>query len=125
MRILIKNGLVIDPVKQSREIRNIYIENGIFVSGNGFVADREIDAEGKAVMPGLIDAHCHLREPGFEYREDIVSGTRSAARGGFTTIACMPNQGSDNAAIVEYIIHKAEDRDREGVELVRLQKAEG
>ncbi|MDD2373785.1 MAG: dihydroorotase [Eubacteriales bacterium] len=112
MRILIKNGLVIDPVKQSREIRNIYIENGIFVSGNGFVADREIDAEGKAVMPGLIDAHCHLREPGFEYREDIVSGTRSAARGGFTTIACMPNTSPvcDNAAIVEYIIHKAEEQ---------------
>ncbi|WP_422678824.1 dihydroorotase [Clostridium thermosuccinogenes] len=68
-----------------------------------------IDAEGKYVLPGLVDAHCHLRDPGFEYKEDIESGTRSAAKGGFTSIACMPNTNPviDNEAMVKYIINKA------------------
>ena len=61
------------------------------------------------MLPGLVDAHCHLREPGFEYKEDIESGTRSAAAGGFTSIACMPNTNPviDNEAIIKYIINKA------------------
>jgi dihydroorotase len=61
------------------------------------------------VLPGLVDAHCHLRDPGFEYKEDIESGTRSAAKGGFTSIACMPNTNPiiDNEAIIKYILNKA------------------
>ncbi|WP_423230849.1 dihydroorotase [Anaerobacterium chartisolvens] len=67
-----------------------------------------IDATGKYILPGLVDAHCHLRDPGFEYKEDIESGTRSAAMGGFTSVACMPNTNPviDNQAMVKYVINK-------------------
>lgn len=69
-----------------------------------------IDAQGKLLAPGLIDMHVHLREPGFEYKEDIASGTRSAARGGFTTIACMPNTRPviDTVETVQYVLNKAQ-----------------
>ncbi|NLD49978.1 MAG: dihydroorotase [Clostridiaceae bacterium] len=68
-----------------------------------------IYAQGKYVLPGLVDAHCHLRDPGFEYKEDIESGTRSAAVGGFTSIACMPNTNPviDSEPLVKYVINKA------------------
>ncbi|WP_094546795.1 dihydroorotase [Petroclostridium xylanilyticum] len=116
MRILIKNGHVIDPKNRRDDKLDIYIENGLIVE-----IDKEldysggdievIDAEGKLVVPGLIDMHCHLREPGYEYKEDIESGTRSAAVGGFTSIACMPNTNPviDNQAIVEYVKTKAKN----------------
>ncbi|MDK2798619.1 MAG: dihydroorotase [Clostridiales bacterium] len=114
MRILIKNGHVIDPQNNRDDILDIYVENGMIVeieknldySGGEIEV---IDAKDKLVVPGLIDMHCHLREPGYEYKEDIESGTRSAAVGGFTSIACMPNTNPviDNQAIVEYIKVKA------------------
>jgi dihydroorotase len=68
-----------------------------------------IDASGLLVSPGLIDMHAHLRDPGFEYKEDIASGTRSAARGGFTTVACMPNTRPviDTPETVKYVLDKA------------------
>ncbi len=68
-----------------------------------------IDLNGLHVFPGLVDAHCHLRDPGQEYREDIVTGTRSAAAGGFTDVACMPNTVPvmDNKAVVRYVMEKA------------------
>ncbi len=89
---------------------NIYIENGVFVDSLSDKADEVIEAEGLTVMPGLVDMHCHLREPGFEYREDIKTGTRSAAKGGFSSVCCMPNTKPvcDNAAVVEGILRKAE-----------------
>lgn len=69
----------------------------------------EIDATGKLVTPGLIDMHVHLREPGFEHKETIATGTASAAKGGFTTIACMPNTRpvTDNADVVKLVLDKA------------------
>ncbi|AFH64479.1 dihydroorotase [Paenibacillus caseinilyticus] len=69
-----------------------------------------VDAAGKLLTAGLIDMHVHLREPGFEYKEDIASGTRSAAKGGFTTIACMPNTRPviDTVETVKYVLDKAE-----------------
>ncbi|MCG8502861.1 MAG: dihydroorotase [Firmicutes bacterium] len=114
MRIFIKNGHVIDPQNHRDDVLDIYIEDGVIVeieknldySGGEMTV---IDARGKLVVPGLIDMHCHLREPGYEYKEDIESGTRSAAVGGFTSIACMPNTAPviDSQAIVEYINNKA------------------
>ena len=94
----------------SGEKVTIFIENGVFTDSLSADADEVIDAEGLTVFPGLIDMHCHLREPGFEYREDIKSGTKSAAKGGFTSVCCMPNTKPvcDNAAVVEGILRKAE-----------------
>ncbi len=113
MKIIIKGGLVVDPASSLSQIQDLYIEDRQIVTALSGPADQVIDATGLAVLPGLIDPHSHLRDPGFEYREDIISGTRSAARGGFTAVACMPNTNpvTDNAPVVHYIRSKAE---REG-----------
>ncbi len=115
MKLLIKNGHVIDPVNGIDKVTDIYVENGI-ISEVGVETDLSgidmavIDAEGKIVAPGLVDMHVHLREPGQEYKEDIETGTRAAACGGVTSVACMPNTDPvvDNAAIVNYIKTRAE-----------------
>ena len=116
MRILIKNGRVLDPKNQIDSVMDVYIEDGEIVQmepdidmDGGDI--EEIDATGLIVAPGLVDMHCHLREPGYEYKEDIETGTRSAAMGGFTSIACMPNTKPvvDNRAVVEYIINRARE----------------
>ena len=112
MRIFIKNAsVVIDG--QVKNNMNIYIENGSLISidsSKTYEADRIIDAKGLYVLPGLVDAHCHLRDPGYEYKEDILSGKRSAAKGGFTAVACMPNTKPvvDNVTVVRYIIDKVQ-----------------
>jgi dihydroorotase len=112
MKILIKNGNIIDAKSKINGVFDLLIEDGI-IKEIGHDIDMSsgdvIDATGKLVLPGFVDAHCHLRDPGFEYKEDIESGTRSAARGGFTSIACMPNTNPviDSEAIVKYIINKA------------------
>jgi len=112
LRTLIKGGHVIDVKSNINECLDILIEDGKIVEiGKDveFVNGDIIYAEGKYVLPGLVDAHCHLRDPGQEYKEDIETGTRSAAKGGFTSIACMPNTEPviDNQAIVKYITSKA------------------
>lgn len=111
MRILIINGKV--TYNGIVERTNVLIDEGIVLSTKAAAdieADKVIDAGGLYVLPGLVDAHCHLRDPGYEYKEDIISGTKSAARGGFTSIACMPNTNPavDNAAVVRYIIEKSQ-----------------
>lgn len=115
MKILIKNGIVVSGGLEGRY--NILTEDGIIkVIEAGFEceADQVLDAEGCYVLPGLVDAHCHLRDPGYEYKECITTGTMSAAMGGFTSIACMANTKpvADNKAVIRYIIDKAS---REGV----------
>lgn len=113
MLLCISNGNIIDGKGGVFLGKDILIENDrILDIGTNLTnkAHRVIDATDLWVIPGLIDAHCHLREPGFEYKEDIVSGTGSAAAGGFTSIACMPNTepAIDNAAMVQYIKLKAD-----------------
>lgn len=111
MKLLIKNGTIItrDRTEVNRDI--LIEDNKISRIGEGIsdAADQIIDAKGLAVLPGLVDAHCHLRDPGYEYKEDIKSGSISAAKGGFTSIACMPNTNPviDNESIVRTIMEKA------------------
>ncbi len=94
MKLLIKNGRVIDPANDLDEPRDILVENSRIsrvakVINNG--ADKTIDAAGKIVLPGLVDMHVHLRQPGREDKETIASGTRAALKGGVTTVLAMPN----------------------------------
>lgn len=94
MKTLIKNGLVLDPAVNFKEVCDVLIiGNRIEAIDKNLACDdcTVIDAKGKLVVPGLIDLHVHLRDPGQTEKEDIASGTKAAAQGGFTSIACMPN----------------------------------
>jgi dihydroorotase len=113
MNLLIKGGRVIDPSQKLDDTLDVLVENGVVKEiGKGLAAPagvETVDAAGKYVVPGLIDMHVHLRDPGLEYKEDIISGTRAAAAGGFTSVVCMPNTKPviDNKAVASYIINKA------------------
>lgn len=112
MKILIKDGHVVDYKTGVDGIFDVLIEDGIITeigTDIEYSGGDLIDADGKYVIPGLVDAHCHLRDPGYEYKEDIETGTRSAAKGGFTSIACMPNTNPviDNEAQIKYVLSKA------------------
>jgi dihydroorotase len=111
--ILIQNGHVVDPANQIDGEADVFIENGkIAKVGKSLKvkADQTINAKGKIVTPGLVDIHVHLREPGFEYKETIATGTLAAVAGGVTSVACMPNTNPpiDDQAIVYFIKSKAE-----------------
>ncbi len=112
MTILIKNGRVINPATKMDEVADVLVQDGV-VSGIDkdikAKADREIDAKGCFVMPGFIDMHVHLRDPGFEQKEDIKTGCAAAAHGGFTTVLAMPNTKPvvDNPDVVNYVHNKA------------------
>lgn len=116
MKILIKGGRVIDPANKIDKVTDIFVDKGV-ISEIGDNLELEgidmevIDASGKIVSPGLVDMHCHLRDPGQEYKEDIETGTRSAAMGGITSVACMPNTKPviDSEAVVTYIKTKAKE----------------
>jgi dihydroorotase len=117
MNLLIKGGRVIDPSQGIDETLDILVAEGrIKEVGKGLKAPgaETVDAKGMLVVPGLIDMHVHLRDPGLEYKEDIASGTRAAAAGGFTSIACMPNckPVNDNKTVTAYILDTAR---KEGV----------
>ena len=109
----IVNGRIIDPVNSRDEIADLLVIDGRIAGPDQPVpAGAEvIDAAGCWVVPGLIDMHVHLREPGEEYKEDIHSGARAAASGGFTGVACMPNTKpvNDNATVTAMILCRATD----------------
>jgi len=115
MRQVIKGGRILDPATQHDAIGDLWIEDGriqAITAPNAKVPakdDKVISAKGLVVAPGLVDMHVHLREPGAEYKETIASGTRAAAAGGVTSVACMPNTDPpiDNLAMVELILSKA------------------
>ncbi len=112
--LLIKNGHLIDKLNGLDGIADILIDGGKIVeTGENLSAEgaEVYDASGKYVAPGLIDMHVHLREPGFEYKEDIESGSRAAQKGGFTAVCCMPNTKpvTDSAAVVKFIKARAEE----------------
>lgn len=108
MKLLIKGGTVADPVTGKITEKDILSVDGKIVRIGANLSPsgaKVLDATGKLVAPGLIDMHVHLREPGFEAKETILTGTRAAARGGFTAVACMPNTNpvADNAALISHL----------------------
>ncbi|AGB40875.1 dihydroorotase, multifunctional complex type [Halobacteroides halobius DSM 5150] len=116
-KLLLKNGVVINPVKQTKKKEDILIEdNKIVKLGSNLKSEtaQVIDIAGKIITPGLVDMHVHLREPGFEYKETIKTGTKAAAKGGFTTVAAMPNTNPviDKESLVKSVLATAK---KEGV----------
>ena len=115
MALLLKNVLAIDPQVSLHEACDILIEDGrIAKVGKDLpsqASDEVRDLGGKVCLPGLVDIHVHFRDPGLEYKEDIETGSRAAAHGGFTDVCCMPNTDpvTDNAMVVEYIRSRARD----------------
>jgi dihydroorotase len=124
VKLFIKQGRVIDPANGFNQVADVWIEQGKIAAitpggkaSKGIEAEviaknpevMVIDASGKLVVPGFIDMHVHLREPGFERKETIASGTRAAARGGFTSVVCMPNTQpvADNRSVIEFIRERA------------------
>lgn len=113
MKTLLKNGHIIDPLNGKDTVSDILIVDGIIervaqnIPGGGGLDVR--DLKGMIVAPGFVDMHVHLREPGFEHKETIETGTRAAAAGGFTAVCCMPNTNPaiDDASVVRYILERA------------------
>ena len=109
--LILRNGRVIDPANSLDRQADVWVQDGHIVqAGSAVPAGATVfDLMGKWVVPGLIDMHVHLREPGEEYKETIESGTQAAAAGGFTAVACMPNTTpvNDNATITRYILERA------------------
>ena len=122
MKIILKNGRILDPSNDMDVIGNVILEDEQVVEVGADVeieddADQIIDCTGLWITPGLVDMHVHLREPGEEHKETIVSGTQSAAAGGFTTIACMPNTkpALDTPTLIDYILDRSAAPDAGGV----------
>lgn len=115
--IIIKGGRVVDPVSKTDEIMDIIIKNNIIEETgynlNVMEGAEVINAEGLIVAPGLMDTHVHFRDPGFTYKEDIITGAAAAAKGGFTSVVCMANTkpAVDNIETLEYIQKKVRQQE--------------
>lgn len=114
MELLIKNGRVLDPASERDCICDILVADGVIqkVAENIEAENAKVvDAAGYFVMPGLVDLHVHFRDPGLTYKEDIETGAKAAARGGYTTVLCMPNTSPviDAPEKVEYVYNRAKE----------------
>ena len=114
--LLLKNGYLIDPASGTEGYRDIFIEagkiTGILPQGKDIDTNAEtIDLNGQCVAPGLVDVHVHFRDPGFTYKEDIYTGARAAAKGGFTTVVLMANTkpAVDNPETLAYVLNKGKE----------------
>jgi dihydroorotase len=115
--LLLKGGRVVDPAVGLDAVCDMVIRDGLIVEiGQDLSIPKGITIEcaEKIVVPGLVDAHTHLREPGYEYKEDVVSGTRAAAHGGFTAVCAMPNTSPvcDEGSAVRFLVERAAERGR-------------
>ena len=121
MKLLLTGARIIDPAQNMDSRMDIFLEDGKIAKTGADLSKsvkskssgkitKIIDLAGMILVPGLIDMHTHLREPGFEYKETIASGAAAAVAGGFTSIACMPNSNpiNDNRSITEFIKRKAD-----------------
>ena len=135
MKQIFKGGRVVDPKNGLDENLDILVEDGIVQKVDKNVVDEEaeiVDVSGKVLVPGLIDMHTHLREPGQEAKEDFLSGSKAAAAGGFTTVATMPNTSPvvDTAALVRSLQarshrnHRCADKEAEGRRACRSRRYE-
>ena len=112
MKLLIQGGHVIDPGRVNG-VADVLIDNGAIAAVGPKLAvpagATVIPAAGRLVVPGFVDLHVHFREPGFEYKETIQSGTEAAVAGGFTTVCAMPNTNpvNDNQAVTEFMLERA------------------
>ena len=111
MELLLKNGTVLDYASNTNEKLDVLIKDGKISKIDKHIekdVDKVLNCEGLYIMPGMIDMHCHLREPGFEYKETIETGSKSAIKGGYTTICPMPNTNPtpDNPEVLKQIIEK-------------------
>ncbi|MGB9894172.1 MAG: dihydroorotase, partial [Candidatus Saccharicenans sp.] len=138
--MLLKQGRVLDPGERIDGIFDLLLADGQIIELKPEIkleADRIIEARGLVIVPGFIDLHVHLREPGFEPKETIATGSRAAARGGFTTICCMPNTNpvADTPEVINFIRSKASQeavvkvlpiaaitKNQKGQELVKMEE---
>jgi dihydroorotase len=122
-QLLIKGGRLLDPANGVDIAGDLLVEDGVIravgpnldarpSTGSARTDSQTIDAKGMVVAPGFVDLHTHLREPGFEYKETVETGTRAAARGGFTTVCAMPNTepAMDNRGTVDYVLQRAAEQ---------------
>ncbi|HET9887573.1 MAG TPA: amidohydrolase family protein, partial [bacterium] len=114
MKILLRGGRVIDPASKRDETTDVLIDGGKIAAIDRKIRDgaaegaTTFNAQGLVVAPGLVDMHVHFREPGQDYKEDIASGSRAAAAGGVTSVACMPNTDPplDNDALIAQVVKR-------------------
>jgi dihydroorotase len=114
MHLILRQGRIVDPVQRLNKVADLGIEDGRVAEIAAHISTKgrvEIDARGLIVAPGFVDMHVHLREPGREEAETIESGTQAAARGGFTSVACMPNTQpvNDCRAVTTFIMERARE----------------
>ena len=114
MKTILKNCRLVGTAQDKETLCDIYVENGIIEKIDQSLeleGAKVLDVGGHMVLPGLIDMHCNICDPGHEYIEDIATVSRAALRGGFTTITCEPNTSPaiDNKTVVEYIVSKSKE----------------